>query len=161
MLSKYILKCLTILVFLLVLTSPALALDEQEEEEKLPPSGTLASTVGGGYGDARVDIPWGSDAKGGAPISGSVSRAADGKWLMKVFNNSEDIYDVNLEVVQYDSRGRKIKSDHFTYRLKPGGSEERIVSGRSNTKNAALRLNGWKKISTKKKKQDEEKSASS
>ena len=94
----------------------------ENAEKVLPKSGSLSSTVTGGYrGSMGVDVPWGENVlseEPTSPITGSVSRVSPGQWVMRVFNNSEDRYSVNLEVAQYNIRGAQIKGDSFSYTLK-------------------------------------------
>jgi|GEM_PF-1810736 len=136
----------------------------KEKKEELPKSGVLSRSLGTGYQSTNVDMPWGSDGKdsaGGAasgrpPISGSVSKVSPAQWLMRVFNNSEDSYSVNLRVIQRDMRGTVLKSDSFSYNLRPGQKAERSISSYRNTADAELNLVSWKKLSPPKKAEDGE-----
>ena len=100
-----------------------------------------------------VDIPWGENVlseEPTSPITGSVSRVSPGQWVMRVFNNSEDRYSVNLEVAQYNIRGAKIKGDSFSYTLKPKETAERPINAESSTDRCELNLKSWKNLSEKK-----------
>ena len=130
---------------------------KEEKEKELPPSGTLSSSSSAGYGGHAVDAPWGADViSGGAPVSGSISRLGGNKWVMKVFNNSEeDKYSVDLKIVQTNNRGKQVKSDYYTYTLGPKKSAERTIRVNNSTQNCSLQLQSWKKIGGKKKKKEE------
>ncbi|MEZ4754658.1 MAG: hypothetical protein R3A13_10200 [Bdellovibrionota bacterium] len=137
-------------IFLIaLLVFPVLSLAQEEIE--LEKSGTLSSSVSAGFSNQKVPKPWGGDVLGNeqAPISGSVSRATNNEWIMRVFNNSEDKYRVTLEVAQYGRAGRKIKGDHFSYSLKPGETVERNIRGTNGTESADLKLKSWKNLSKK------------
>lgn len=122
--------------------------ESDAKKKTLPKTGSLSSSGSFGSGSAAVDVPWGDEdaAKGGAPISGSVSRLDAGQWLMKVFNNSKTAYSVNLEVVQFDKSGKRVKGDFYSYVLQPGKSAERKVGSASSTEYAELKLNNWRKM---------------
>lgn len=122
---------------------------DQAQKKELPKSGSLSSSITGGYQNRAVAEPWGgTDSQGEnvAPISGSVFRNGPRDWKMTIFNNSDDTYSVSVEVAQYGSTGNKIKGDNFSYTLRPRGSEERLVTGNDKTKDAQLNLRSWRKI---------------
>ena len=141
----------------LTISGPAgTALAEQgkgngKPKEEFPKSGVLSRSVTTGYDSRNVEMPW--TKKGAstgldevAPISGSVSKISNKQWRMKVFNNTEDTYSVSLKVVQVTASGSYLKSDSFSYTLKPKQSEERTVSSTEATADASLELLSWKKL---------------
>jgi len=133
------------------------------EEDELPGSGTLSVSGVGGFEGKTVDGVWGGlDGKGDqkAPISGSVSRAGRDKWVMRLFNNSEDKYSVNVEVVQQDEAGKSIKKDRYSYTLSAGESKERSINARANTEQCQLNLTSWKNLSPPKEEEPAEERAS-
>jgi hypothetical protein len=135
--------------FLLCFTLQALA-----EEDELAGSGTLAGSATGGFGATNVPSVWGDKDGygdgGSSPISGSVSKVDKSTWLLKVFNNSEDQFKVNLEVVQFDIRNKKVKSDNYYYPLKGKQSIERKIKSFPTAVNAAVNLKNWKRNERKK-----------
>ena len=145
-----------LLNFLIILSlsfffSSALSAEEKKEKPtpELPKSGSLSSTVSGVYDSRVVPGPWGGvdpSGESSSPISGSVSRVSANKWVMKVFNNSDDTYSVNLAVHQFNLTGSKIKSDSFSYNLKPGESAQRDITSLAQTEQCSLDLVSWRKI---------------
>ena len=122
------------------------------EEQELPKSGMLSETITGTHDSLSVPGPWGGlNREGGAaaPVSGSVSRASAGQWIMRLFNNSGESYNVDVAVVQYDRMGKSVKRDSFSYSLRPNQSVDRSVSSTLNSENAALELIRWKKVGGK------------
>lgn len=153
MLANRYLFSIVFTVMLGLIVQPVLA---EKEEAELPQSGSLASSVAGGYGNSKVAEPWGGSViEGNAPLAGSVSKLSDREWRMRLFNNSEDTYDASVEVVQYDQRGSRLKSDNFSFRIKGGNSVERTVSSRSSTYNAEVKLKSWKNLTPKKDEEEE------
>lgn len=137
-----------------VMLSASLAYAAPDAPKKeLPRSGTLSGTSVSGTGGKSVDAPWGSEdvINGGAPISGSVSKVSERQWNMRIFNNSEDTYSVDLEVAQLNERNTKVKSDHYSYTLRPKQTAERSISAYSNTKQCTLNLLSWKNLTEHKK----------
>ena len=123
--------------------------NKEKKKEELPQKGVLSTTVTKSYKNAKLDIPWGStDAVGGgvSPITGSVSRFSEKEWLVKVFNNSDKRYSFNVKVTQYSDRGSQVKSDSFSYTLKPKESVDRKLSRSSGARDAQLSLEGWKAL---------------
>ena len=120
----------------------------QKKPAELPKSGLLAGTLAGGYGGSALGGPWGGvDAQGGetSPIQASASRLDDRNWLLKVFNNSEDKYVVNIELEQRGSRNQRLKNNSFLFSLKGGESAERRVPGHPASFNSVVKLKNWKK----------------
>lgn len=116
------------------------------KKKQLPKSGSLSSSGTLGTGDHAVGLPWGSDAiRGGAPVSGSVSKANEKQWTLKLFNNSKDTYDVNLSVMQFNERKVRVKTDHYSYKLGPRAKTQRQVSSAIGAAFAELSLDSWKK----------------
>jgi hypothetical protein len=145
---KYIITFL----FLLVITGRVNAENVKSEEKVLPRSGSLSQTISGVHGSRAVSEPWGgtdTQGKDQPPISGSVSRISPTRWVMRIFNNSSDAYSVDLSVVQLNRQGNKIKSDSFSYSLKPGQTAERDIAASSLTEQCSLDLRSWKKLGGK------------
>ena len=124
-----------------------------EPKKKLPKSGTLSASVSSGGATNAIPGAWGADENGwngAAPITGSVSRMNPSTWRMFVINESEDEYSVNLSVIQRDQRGTQVKSDSYSYTLKPRQSETRSVSSSTSAVSASLELRSFKNLSDKK-----------
>lgn len=120
------------------------------KEKELPKSGNLSTSVMSGAATTEVPDPFGGidiDDAEAAPITGSVSRIDEDTWRMRVFNNSQDVYSVNLGVQQRDDTGRVIKTDNFSYTLKGGTSAERSIQSASGAFEAALDLRSYRKLS--------------
>lgn len=118
----------------------------------LPKSGSLSRSFTGVHGNRSVSEPIGGiDVRGTdpAPISGSCSKITPRKWRMKVFNNSEETFSVNVEVEQRSSAGARLKGDSFSYTLAPGKSEERDLAAYANTADCVLNLKSWKRVGGK------------
>jgi len=125
----------------------------EEEEKEYAPTGTLSSSFIGSEGTS-VDGPWGGaslDSEDSNPLSGSVSKGKKGAWIARIFNNSEDRYKVNLEVVQYDKNRKVLARNNLSYVLKSGESKERSIRGRISTQSAELKIRSWKNLSARKK----------
>lgn len=124
-----------------------------EQKKELPRSGSLASTMTSGQEDVAVSQPWGDDdisGKNPPPISGSISRLNQRKWLMKVFNNTKDRYSVDVEVVQFNEKGTRLRSDYFSYTLDGNQSVEREVSSALKVTECQVNLRDWRKYEKKK-----------
>jgi hypothetical protein len=143
--SATLLTC-TVFSFLIVL-QPAVA--EEKRQRELPKSGTLAGSLVSGYDSKAVDMPWGEEVgdKEAPPISGSVSRVGPNQWVARIFNNTPDRYSVDLEVVQIGESGARVRSDYFSYTLKPGETAERPVRTGANVAQCTLNLRNWKNLS--------------
>lgn len=121
-----------------------------EKKKKLPKSGILSSSVSTGAVTNNIPQTWGSDSDTSgteAPIAGSVSRMNPSSWQMKVFNQSKDTYSINVSVIQRDDRGSQVKTDSYSYTLKPGQNESRTVSAGNNSTNAVLELRSFTNLS--------------
>jgi hypothetical protein len=126
-----------------------------EDPSKLPPSGNLSTSLKSGAAEAEVPEPFGGEdisGEGLAPITGSVSRVTQDSWSMKVFNNTKDEYSVDLDVFQLNMQGQTVKTDSFSYRLKPGTSEQEKISAGIGARDAELNLRRWKNVSEEKRK---------
>jgi|GEM_PF-2876108 len=125
----------------------------QESNRELPKQGSLSATFQGGDEGVAIPGPWGAEesdifSEDKSPISGSVSRGMRGsEWVAKLFNNSQDRFSVDVEVVQYDDRERVVKRDSFSTTLSAGQSVERTFSARSNSHQGELNLRSWKNLS--------------
>ncbi|MCB0354881.1 MAG: hypothetical protein KDD64_15210 [Bdellovibrionales bacterium] len=141
--------------------APLFAADQKDEPKRdLPKSGVLSGGYIGGFEGASIEGPAGFEDKDiyseeRAPITGSVSKQDSNYWNMKIFNNDEDdTYSVNLSVEQVDKRNSKIRSDNFSYTLKPQESQSRLIRSRPNTANMILKLSSWKRLGGKKKQEE-------
>lgn len=114
---------------------------------KLPRSGVLATTIVTGGSSVQTDAPWGTAKQAvnmQAPVLGAVSKK-EGNWMVKISNTSKDrTLNVNLELAQYNLNGQKVKSDPFSYSLRPGEVVERPVRAASNLSQVQLNLTDWK-----------------
>ncbi len=131
----------------------ALAAEEKKKKKKeLPSSGTLSQTRTAGTSGSFVPAPWGDDVLSdeAPPIGGSVSRVGARDWVMKVVNNTKDTYTVSLELVQLGRGSKPLKSDYYSYTLKPEAKVERKFSTNQNVADCALKLTKWKNVSKKK-----------
>ena len=102
-------------------------------------------------------MPWNEKSKstvpGEAPVSGSVSKISDREWRMRLFNNTDDDYSVDVKVQQNNASGNTLKYDNFSYRLKAKQSVERSVSSTPATADAQLVLLNWKNLTNRSKTQ--------
>ena len=164
----------TLLFFLLLLSSvfsfafaqtsagTTTVVEEEEEEYEFPQSGRLAGKVSGGL---KMDAlgPWmGKQKDKGAgssekPLTASINKA-NGRWVVRVLNKSEDYYTASLKVVQIDSAGRNIRTNPFSVSLRAGQSVERTFVSSPRTSTAAVDLVRWtvKKKEKPKKEEDSE-----
>ena len=130
---------------------PALAQVRQDKD--LPQSGTLSTTVQTGRAANVAPGPFGFEELGKSevsPITGSVSRAKPGEWVVKVFNNSpSDTYSVDVEVLQRNDREVVVKRDAFSYTLKPNSSKEQPVSEGVGVRGAELKLSKYSNLTAK------------
>ncbi|WKZ57052.1 MAG: hypothetical protein QY326_10015 [Bdellovibrionota bacterium] len=146
--------CKILVLFLCALCVPSFLLAEvsKPKAKELPQSGVLSESATAGT-RAEVANPWGDVGLGGddaAPISGSISRGKGNNWIMKVFNNSEDPYTVNLEVEQLTANGTRARSDYYSYTLKGGANAEQPISATPQVKDMRLKLRNWKNLAPKK-----------
>ena len=129
----------------------------KDPNKGLPKSGLLSSTYNSGYQAKSIDV-WsrkGESVEKSEPLSGSVSRGSDSQWKVKIFNNSEDSFDANIRVRQINSKGSVIKTDSFSFRLKPKGASERSVFALSSSADAQMELVSWKRIGSTRIKEEE------
>lgn len=119
----------------------------------LPKSGSLSVSTSGGQSGVSAPSPWGDgDVIGGSsPISGSVSRVDGATWKLFIQNSSDDTYTANVEVVQKNDRGSRVKGDSFSYTLKPKAKESRTIASAVNASSAELNLRNWRNLSQEKK----------
>jgi hypothetical protein len=133
--------------------------ERDKEKKKLPKEGVLSQSFSAaGGGSQNAEVPWGSDLLGdkGPPVSGSVSRIGNREWSMKVLNTSDDTYSVSLEVVQMRRGAQKLKSDYYSYTLKPKQAVEKTFKAAQGAEECTLKLNKWKKIGSKKKEEQKQ-----
>lgn len=118
------------------------------EEQKLPQRGVISSATQGGAGES-IDL-WGDqDITSGQknPLSGSVFKLQDGKWGLRLVNNSTGAaYSGTVKIEQLDTLGQVVKGDSFSFSLAPGQTIERSAYGVSTVKNARLVLESWQKV---------------
>lgn len=123
-----------------------------ESADDLPKSGVLSASGAGGPRGWNLSEPWGGvDAQGAerSPISGSVSRQNDREWVMRLFNNSEDPYAVTVQVKLFGSTGGALRSETFSYSLKPGASADRVIRAPTGVSEGQLSLLSWKNLAPK------------
>ena len=145
-------RLLSIVITVLLATTALAQTGTAAKKKELPREGSLSFSGGmGGETGIGVAMPWGSDNEGSAPITGSVSKSGPDTWMMRVFNNSEEPYSVSLKVLQFNPQGTQVKSDSFSYTLKPGQKAERSVSAGSGSTRGELKLESWKNLGEKKK----------
>ncbi len=143
----------------LAIAQPSNDRQPSNNDQELPKSGNLSTSLKSGAVNATIpDIFGGEDISDNnqSPITGSVSRTNNESWTMKVFNNSKDQYSVNLDVIQSDVSGATVKSDSYSYNLKPGRSEQRAVSAGIGARDAALNLRSYRNLSAERRKRSEQ-----
>jgi hypothetical protein len=116
----------------------------------LPQQGTLATTGDRGFGSQTTPGQWGGmqiEGTSGAPVSASVSRGRKNDWVLKVFNNSTDLYSVNLALEQVSASGGVLKRDSFSINLAAGKSDSRSVPAHALSTGANVVLRNWRSIS--------------
>jgi hypothetical protein len=141
-------KELITIVFAAVL-SVSVALAENAKAAKLPKSGLLAvSSLSGAGNTITSDAFGGEDFTGAnvAPITGSVSRVGESSWVCKVFNNSSDEYSINVDLKQLDLDSHQVKFGSYSFRLKPGASDQITVEAGFNARRAELWLRSYKNL---------------
>lgn len=126
---------------------------QEAKETPLPKSGTLSRTLSQESGSKSIPDPWGGtdlNEDSQPPITGSVSIQSRDKFVMRIFNNTEeDTYSVRVDVVQLDKSDRKVRVDPFSYTLGPKKSAERTVTRAASAADASLELRSWNKIGGK------------
>ncbi len=141
-------KARLLLVVAVFWTSSQLAADEKSVS--LPKSGLLAVSSQSGAGNTVTSDAFGGEDFSGAyvaPITGSVSRVGDSGWVCKVFNNSQDEYSINVDLKQLDLDGRQVKFGSYSFRLKPGASDQITSEAGLNSRRAELWLRSYKNLS--------------
>lgn len=137
------------------------------KKPQLPKSGVLSSISSGNRGESTA-APWGLTSGTGSaesksdsvsPISGSVSRLDQKTWNAVVVNSAKVPYSASLAVEQLGQRGNVVKSDSFSYTMKPGAKETRTVSAASTSVSARLVLRSWKKLGKDPEELEEERKA--
>ncbi|MEY4700687.1 MAG: hypothetical protein RL326_874 [Pseudomonadota bacterium] len=140
------------------LMSASIALADDAKPSKLPKSGLLAvSSLSGAGNTVTTDAFGGEDFTGAdvAPITGSVSRVGESSWVCKVFNNSKDEYSINVDLKQQDLNGSQVKFGSYSFRLKPGASDQITAEAGLNARRAELWLRSYKNLTlARAKKQD-------
>jgi hypothetical protein len=140
------------------LISASIGMADDAKPAKLPKNGLLAvSSLSGAGNTITSDAFGGEDFTGAnvAPITGSVSRVGDSSWICKVFNNSSDEYSINVDLKQLDLNGGQVKFGSYSFRLKPGASDQITVESGLNARRAELWLRSYKNVTlARAKKQD-------
>ena len=129
------------------------AAEEGGSKSSLPSSGLIAGSKTGEYGGTQIDGPWGGIKTSGGkadPISGSCSKSGTFSWSLRVFNNTEDRYNGSLQMLQFDTRNRQLKSDSFFAAIPAGQKVERVYQAHPDSAQCAVKLNNWKLIPRKK-----------
>jgi hypothetical protein len=131
--------------------APELTVPPEPTPTPLPQRGLLSKSSTFGYNTKLVESTWGSEdsGKNEAPIAGSVSKRSDREWVARLYNNSNDVYSVSVEVRQLNAQGKRERSDSFSARIEPQGSYERSLSSTARTVDAELELRSWKNLSAK------------
>lgn len=138
-----------VFIVLFFISSLAVAQDSVEKKEELPASGRLAGSSVSGYGYTGFEGAWGGEnltGENASPISASVKRQDKQNWLVRVFNNSEDEYKLNLLIEQKDDTSKRLKSNPLSVSLKAGESFERTIRAHVLAAHATVNLSRWSKI---------------
>ncbi len=118
----------------------------------LPKTGVLSEvgTGGGGKGiPTWTNESLDSDAVS-APVTGSISRKGQKDWNLAVANNTEkDSFSVTVRVYQLNKSNSTVKSDTFSYSLKPGAREDRTVAGSGSAVGARVVLENIRRLNSK------------
>ena len=146
--SAMLIVCVALIVCLPVFAQVKTENADKDPNKGLPKGGVLSSSLTAGSQSKSVDV-W--SKKGAAvdaqpPISGSVSRASEKQWKMRVFNNTDDSFNADVKVKQINSRGDVIRTDSFSVRLKPKDSTERSIPALASSANSEMELVSWKRI---------------
>lgn len=140
---------LIVFISLSFISGLAVAQDSGEKKEGLPSSGRLAGSSVGGYGHTGFEGAWGGEnltGENASPVSASVNRQDKQNWLVRVFNNSEDEYKLNLLIEQKDDTSRRLKSNPLSVSLKAGEAFERSIRAHVLAAHATVNLTRWSKI---------------
>jgi hypothetical protein len=137
---------ITSIALLILFAVSQVTADEKEDKEKkvYRKSGTLAAatTSRNGSVDAWNDTdPSGKEKQ---PLDGSISKVGEGKWELRLFNNSEDPVQATAAVMQFDKLEKQIKRDVFSYTVPGKQSITQSVSGLATTSSCKLELLDWK-----------------
>ena len=103
-----------IVALVAALTSVCTTSAQIQDPNTLPPSGNLSTSLKSGAASAEIPQPFGGEDVSGdllPPITGSVSRVSRDAWSMKVFNNTKDEYSVDVDVLQLNTSGQRVKTD--------------------------------------------------
>ncbi len=152
-------KELVTIVLATIMTVTIGLAEEKVSNPKLPKSGLLAvSSLSGAGNTITSDAFGGEDFTGAnvAPITGSVSRVGESSWVCKVFNNSSDEYSINVDLKQLDLDGSQVKFGSYSFRLKPGASDQITVDSGLNARRAELWLRSYKNLSAARAKSKED-----
>lgn len=124
------------------------------KERPLPKSGLLAVSSVSGAGTSVVGDVFGNQDIFGtelAPIAGSVSRRGDAAWSFSVINNSSDTYSVNVDLVQKNEVGTRVKFSSYSYTLRPSQREGEDVAAGTGARRAELSLRSYRNLTEIKK----------
>jgi len=122
--------------------APTPVVSPTDKKKEFPKSGVLSMVVPQGFGRTGISTISSPDLENDElpPIAGSVRRSGADSWIAKVSNNTEDSYSTSIRINQLSETGSIIKSDSFSYTLKPKGSVERTFSALASSKGAQLIL---------------------
>lgn len=113
------------------------------QEKTKPITGVIAGNT---TKDSAVDYAGESDS-GPNPISGSVSKERPGRFIVRIFNSSEDErYSASFTLDLLDRNGKKVRSESFSYTLSPNDKKERIVSAPQSAEQTMLKLTSVKSL---------------
>lgn len=147
-------RCLYgVVVGLLCMVSLQGAHGEVKKDADLPKRGSLSSILQTGQNPSSVPEPFGFDElnrEESSPLAGSVSRIGDGKFSVKVFNNSpKDTYSVDVEVLQRNRHGSVVRRDAFSYTIPPKSTKGQNVPEGLAVVAADLNLTKYRNLSAK------------
>lgn len=118
------------------------AAQNAQKEDREVRLGSIAGSTGGSTVDYVGSDPYGVEVN---TISGSVSRQGDG-WLMKVFNNGKERYNVTVEVIQLDAKGTRLRSRTSSFSLSSKQVKEERLSLPNDVASCSVNLLRVKKL---------------
>lgn len=139
--------CMILCAGVALAADEAVPAEKQDPYKDLPKRGSLAGSIDSGYGNTTVEGPWGgvdTEGENSSPIQGSVTKLDERTWLLKLFNNAEDKFRVNVEVVQYNLQNKRVKSNNFSFSIAGGESVERRITASPVTAHCVVNLRDWK-----------------
>ncbi len=126
---------------------PQVAPSPTKKKLNLPRTGEIASLVITDQDNVDAPMPWGADNQIGdlgSPIMGSITHVGE-NWIVRITNSTDDrTLNASFNLKQFDSRGRTVRSEPFTYSLRPKESVERRVRAALRISRVTLDLTDWK-----------------